>query len=356
TDFGIAKMVEGATMDLTGTGIIGTPQYMSPEQCRGDKNLTPASDVYALGVVLYEMVTGTTPFQADTPLAVIHMQVSAPLPPPHTIRPDITDAIEAVIFKALAKQPESRFSSCTALAEAFARAVAAYEDPAADTARSGSRATKPVSETVVDAETPTTYVRESTSRPKPIWAIAGVIGLLVVAVIAGIATGVFGGGGSPTPTTVEQAALDTPVPAQTDAPTEEVGTAVAMVIDSDEALASFNQAIEAAPNNVQNYVQRGDLYFYTLQDLDSALADYNRALELDPDSSWALSSRGELHFALGDNENAVADLTRAIELDPSNGEAYIALGEIYFDEWNSDEALETLTQAIENNPSLVEAY
>src|SRR5690606_35837693 len=122
TDFGIAKMVEGATMDLTGTGIIGTPQYMSPEQCRGDKNLTPASDVYALGVVLYEMVTGTTPFQADTPLAVIHMQVSAPLPPPHTIRPDITDAIEAVIFKALAKQPESRFSSCTALAEAFARA------------------------------------------------------------------------------------------------------------------------------------------------------------------------------------------------------------------------------------------
>jgi serine/threonine-protein kinase len=63
TDFGIAKIIE-STLDLTGAGMLGTPAYMSPEQCRGSKNLTPASDIYSLGIVLYEMTTGRTPYQA----------------------------------------------------------------------------------------------------------------------------------------------------------------------------------------------------------------------------------------------------------------------------------------------------
>jgi serine/threonine protein kinase len=66
TDFGIAKIVESA-VDLTGTGLIGTPAYMSPEQCRGEKDLSPASDQYSLGIMLFEMVTGRTPYQAETP-------------------------------------------------------------------------------------------------------------------------------------------------------------------------------------------------------------------------------------------------------------------------------------------------
>ena len=124
TDFGIAKMVE-SSLDLTGGGILGTPAYMSPEQCRGIE-LTPASDQYALGIILYEMVTGRTPFQAETPIALIHMQLSDPLPIPRQLRPDLPEQAEQVILKALTKDPTLRYPTCGAMAAAFARVVAEF--------------------------------------------------------------------------------------------------------------------------------------------------------------------------------------------------------------------------------------
>jgi serine/threonine-protein kinase len=134
TDLGIAKMVEEVS-DLTGTGIaLGTPQYMSPEQCRGVKDLTAASDIYSLGIMLYQMLTGRVPFQAETPIAIIHMHLSDPLPPPRAVRPDLPEGVERVVLKALTKEPEHRFESAAAMGDAMARAVAgapvAYVQPA----------------------------------------------------------------------------------------------------------------------------------------------------------------------------------------------------------------------------------
>jgi len=110
SDFGIAKILEAEkTWDLTGTGVgIGTPEYMAPEQGMG-KAIDHRADIYALGIVLFEMVTGRTPFRADTPLAVLLKQVNDPLPRPREFVEDLPKAVEQVLFKALAKNPEDRF-------------------------------------------------------------------------------------------------------------------------------------------------------------------------------------------------------------------------------------------------------
>ena len=123
TDFGIAKMVDGSGPDLTGTGLIGTPRYMSPEQCLGRKDLTPTSDQYALGIILYEMLTGQAPFDAETPLAIIQKHVSAPLPPPCNLRSDLPESAQNVLLKALAREPDARYESCNDFAQAFKDAI-----------------------------------------------------------------------------------------------------------------------------------------------------------------------------------------------------------------------------------------
>ena len=120
TDFGIARILETEeTLDLTGTGMgVGTPDYMAPEQGLGQK-VDHRADVYALGIVLYEMVTGRKPFQADTPMAVVVKQIHDPLPRPTEFAPDLPDAIEHVLLKALAKKPEDRYQKMGAFATAL---------------------------------------------------------------------------------------------------------------------------------------------------------------------------------------------------------------------------------------------
>ncbi len=113
-DFGVAKFAveEQADEDyqtLTQVGaLIGTPRYMSPEQCSGSGPVTPASDVYSLGIILYEMLSGAPPFSAETPLAIVFRQVSEP-PPPLPV--SVPEKLRAIVERALAKDPTKRFAS-----------------------------------------------------------------------------------------------------------------------------------------------------------------------------------------------------------------------------------------------------
>jgi serine/threonine protein kinase len=131
TDFGIARMLEGSTAITESGGTLGTPAYMSPEQCKGETG-DARSDIYALGVLLYQLCTGRVPFDADTPYAVILKHISSPLPSPRSLRPDLPEAVERVILKAMAKEPDDRYQTAgemgRALHEALQTAVVGSQD------------------------------------------------------------------------------------------------------------------------------------------------------------------------------------------------------------------------------------
>lgn len=121
TDFGFARVANNS-MSLTGSALIGTPAYMSPEQCRGE-DATPLSDQYALGVILYHMATGSLPYEAETPMGVVIMHATEPIPPPREVDPDLPEDVEVVLLKALEKDPRRRYPSLIAFNEAVQFAV-----------------------------------------------------------------------------------------------------------------------------------------------------------------------------------------------------------------------------------------
>ncbi len=130
TDFGIAKILETDEATLTGTGLgVGTPEYMAPEQWQG--KATEATDQYALGVVLYELLTGQKPYTADTPAAVAIQQATEPLKPPSEKVDGIPEALEKVLYKALAKDTANRYADMLAFGQALsALTLTAQQTPA----------------------------------------------------------------------------------------------------------------------------------------------------------------------------------------------------------------------------------
>lgn len=220
SDFGIARIYED-TMNLTGEGaMIGTPYYMAPEQVQG-RPADARSDIYALGVILYELLTGRRPFLAETPLAVALMHVHDPLPPPRRLNPSISEALERVMLRAMAKNPEDRFQTAGAFVEAL-RALPP------DQLMIGTAAPQPASKTLVlepqGAVTPgaitqtapqpgLTPVASSATSPRrfPIFPLAIGLTLLVTIILAGI---YLSGRGSPNQQ-VQQPQPDQPTSAPT---------------------------------------------------------------------------------------------------------------------------------------------
>jgi serine/threonine protein kinase len=118
-DFGLARIAEAGESTMSSDSIMGTPQYISPEQAMGKKDLDAGTDIYSFGVMLYELVVGQVPFSADTPFSVIHDHIYTPLPLPKKVNPNVPESVQRVLLKALAKDRLDRYVSVEELMIAF---------------------------------------------------------------------------------------------------------------------------------------------------------------------------------------------------------------------------------------------
>jgi len=172
-DFGLARIAQSGESTLSSDMIMGTPQYISPEQAMGLKDLDQRTDLYSFGVMLYEMVVGRVPFNADTPFSVIHDHIYSPLPLPHTVNPNVPESVERVLLKALAKERDDRYEDVSQMVAAFKGAWAEAGVPMQGTFIRISQSSKPAEKAIEkSAPTPPVALPEPTKVVAPAPAMA----------------------------------------------------------------------------------------------------------------------------------------------------------------------------------------
>ncbi|MDN3240615.1 Stk1 family PASTA domain-containing Ser/Thr kinase [Glycomyces tritici] len=180
-DFGIARALASNQATMTQTSaVIGTAQYLSPEQARGE-TVDARSDVYAVGCVLYELLVGHPPFTGDNPVSVAYQHVREEARPPSELNPNVPDSVDAVIMKALAKNPENRYHSAGAMREDLIRAARGQAVMAPAVMSAGDRTQLLAGG--ADSTAPITPIATSSSKRRP-WLIALGVILALVAVTA----------------------------------------------------------------------------------------------------------------------------------------------------------------------------
>ena len=123
TDFGLARLASSGESTMSADMLLGTPHYISPEQARGVKQLDGRTDIYSLGIVLYELLVGKVPFTGDSAFSIIHDHIYTALPKPSLVNPDLPPNVEAVLYKALEKQPNDRYETANDLVSALTDAI-----------------------------------------------------------------------------------------------------------------------------------------------------------------------------------------------------------------------------------------
>lgn len=311
TDFGLARMAETTDSTLSRDTLIGTPQYISPEQVRGER-LDGRTDIYSLGVVLFEMLTGRVPFDADTPYAVIHDHVFSPLPLPREFNPSIPESVERVVLKALAKSRDDRYQNVSEMISALETALSgegleieAEEVPVLVEAggvaatdqgpvflEEGEREEVSPYQAVEQESADRTAVK-SAPRSRRLMAVLAVMVVLLGLCLCGSVALVV----------VRRSREDRLAG-------RPVSSVVPMLEDA-----------EAHVQLARRYVQQGNV--------EQAIAEYEVATRLDPQSVEAHVDLGTLYLREGDSELALESYQRALDIEPDEIKAHLGMGDAY---------------------------
>ena len=179
-DFGIARIAEGAENVTQTAAVLGTASYLSPEQAQG-LPVDARSDIYSLGIVLYEMLAGAPPFEGDSAMAVAYKHVQETPPPPSAKNPDVPPALDAVVMRALAKNPANRYATAAEFRDDLERVRRGDQVQATPLLPTGGEATQVISRQPTSVMAP---MPEEPKRGRSV-AVGILIGVLIVAVLGG---------------------------------------------------------------------------------------------------------------------------------------------------------------------------
>ncbi len=392
-DFGLARIAQAGASTLSKDVMLGTPQYISPEQAKGTGELDEGTDIYSLGVVLYEIVVGRVPFNADTPFSIIHDHIYTPLPPPTVVNPHVPPAVEQVLMKTLEKARADRFENVDQLLQAFRAAVLGTEDvksevPAATKVieQQPTKVTAPDDKTAqsepVPTESPAASQDEPVKRRRWPWVVGG-IALSVLCLFLFIASAGNRDQAQPEPGAVqgtiasEDISVPTLEPGVRDNPERHFERAELLLrIDRSllaaeefmnaadlytmhgrfvEAVESYLRAIDISPLLIQRNRESADLitqaFFMAAEDIAVAtrLGQFDQS-RVEWQALPAIMARTQL--LQGHPDNARAQVLEILDSDPNNPYALAVLAEIHLSTGEQAEAQRVLDKEIRRGDQL----
>jgi serine/threonine-protein kinase len=367
TDFGLAR--GGTTGGLTMAGtVMGTPEYMSPEQAQGLATIGPPTDIYALGVVLYELLTGQMPFQADTPMGMLVARLQYAPRPPRDYRGDLPMPVEDVIMRALARKPEARYATAKEL-------IAALKSAAGLSTHSFAQPQRPVSPPIGVPVAPTLPASPARGVPQPATPQSALPPTQAISPIQGLPTAPADKTQG-TPPYVIPANAGQPINAQrtatppagfgslpSNAPaTKKTGSRRGLLIGGVLALvlvlavAAGALLLRGPDPQIAAGLEQGRAALAQKGGIDKAIAAYQQVLKLDPNNVDA-NTRLALIYDLRDrNKDAEATARKAIAADPKAAMAHAILAESLSNQGQYQAALDEANKAVELDDKISFGY
>lgn len=341
TDFGLAKIAQSGESTLSQDVMVGTPQYISPEQAQGLSDLDVRTDIYSLGVVLYELLVGRVPFQADTPYAVVHDHIFTPLPMPRSLWPDLPEPFERVLLKALAKERGDRYAAVTDLLAALEKA-AELAQPAAELAQPAPAPIAPAAAAAVAAPTvvaspiaPATPSAPAQKSRRKLWIAIGAVALAAVCIVALLAGNLFPG-------------------------RQHLQNARRLRDQGmiDQALAEYLAVTQSNKRATEAYIEPAQMLLKRGQpgDFQKAAQICEAGLKIEPRNKQLRMDAAHAYFAMNDLELAVPHLEWLIKNRPDDAWPHAVMALLFLQKGQLDAALEEAQQAVRREPGLVEGH